>query len=719
MVKYLLGIATGIFLIFFLCVAVVILAMVAGGGGATVADDSVLELNLTGAVREHLSSGIELEFLRSGPPATVLGLRSTLREAAEDDRISALALNCGGLAVGWGKAQELRWQIEKFKESGKPVMAFMQVAGTMDYFVCSAADKLFMEPEGMLDMKGLRAEVTFYKDTFEKIGVDVEMERIGKYKSAAEPYTQTEMSDAYREVTNSVLDEMLRQLSETVAPSRDMTPEQFQAALDQGPFLPGGAEQAGLIDGMLYQDQFEDQIEEAIGVDELETIGRAAYAKAAVDPFDLGDKKQIAVVYGVGAILRGSSQVDPLLGMETLGADSLVGAMEQARDNDDVEAIILRIDSPGGDAIASDQMWRALELAAKEKPVVVSMSDVAASGGYYMAMAKDAPVLAYPGCYTGSIGVFFGKLNMRGLYEKIGLKKEILTRGRFAAIDTDYRPLSEDERAKLREGVEAVYDSFVRKVADARGVEWDAIHEVAQGRVWLGSQAREVGLVDELAGFDRAIELAREKAEIASDEEVQLVTYPKPKQFLQVLLEQQGIASAPALPVFLREQLKLAPVWPALVEGGMLAVSPYALTVSITARPPPNLRHWRTDLDICRPDLRKVSRFGEVCYRLPFPAEACSLLPSYHGPPNPPAPAARAKPLRTWFWRGLIRPTAPAALPPNPSSLFDGWRRGRPRCRRGSTRKRARGRASAGRIGRFLRLRTRAGGSRHRAGRCD
>ena len=579
MVKYLLGVATGILLIFLLCVVAVIITMAAGSGSVTVADKSVLELDLSGPIRENVGSEFDLEFLRSGPPPTLLGLRSTLRRAAEDERIAGLALRCGGLAVGWGKAQELRWQIEKVKEAGKPVLAFIQVGSTMDYFVCSAADEIYMEPEGMLDMKGLRAEVAFYKETFEKIGVDVEMERIGKYKSAAEPYTQTGMSDAYREVTNSLLDEMLAILSETVAPSRGMTPQEFLAALDQGPFLPDGAEKAGLIDGLLYQDQFEDKLEEKIGVEKLETISRSSYAKATVEPFDLGDKKQIAVVYGVGAILRGRSEIDPILGFETLGADSLVEAMESARDNENVKAIVLRIDSPGGDAIASDQMWRALELAAKEKPVVVSMSDVAASGGYYMAMAKDVPVLAYPGCYTGSIGVFFGKLNMRELYEKIGLKKEILTRGRFAAIDTDYRPLTEEERAKLREGVEKVYDSFVRKVADARGVEWNAIHEVAQGRVWLGSQAVEVNLVDELGGFDRAIELAKEKASIEASEEVQLLPYPKPKTLLEILLENNGLASAPALPSFLRGRLGSTAVWPALLQGGMLAVSPVSLTI--------------------------------------------------------------------------------------------------------------------------------------------
>ena len=579
MAKYLLGVASGIFLIFFLCLVAVFVAMATGGGGVTVADDSVLELSLSGAVRENLASEFDLEFLRSGPPPTLLGLRDTLQKAAKDERIAGLALRCGGLGVGWGKAQELRWQIEKFKESGKPVMAFMQVAGTMDYFVCSAADEIYMEPEGMLDMKGLRAEVSFYKGTFEKIGVDVEMERIGKYKSAAEPYTQTEMSEPYREVTNSILDEMLALFAGVVAPSRGMTGPEFEAALDQGPFLPDGAEEAGLIDGLLYQDQFEDRLREKIGVDELETVSRSAYAKATMEVLDLGGKNQIAVVYGVGAILRGESSVDPLLGLETLGADSLVKAMNQARDNENIRAIVLRIDSPGGDAIASDQMWRALELAAKKKPVVVSMSDVAASGGYYMAMAKDVPVLAYPGCYTGSIGVFFGKLNMRGLYEKIGLKKEILTRGRFAAIDTDYRPLTEDERAKLREGVEEVYNSFVRKVADARRVEWEAIHEVAQGRVWLGSQALEVNLVDELGGFDRAIELAKEKAGIGAAEDVQLIPYPKPKRLVDILLENDAFARAPALPAFLRERLGSASVWPALAEGGMLAVSPFALTI--------------------------------------------------------------------------------------------------------------------------------------------
>jgi protease IV len=189
-------------------------------------------------------------------------------------------------------------------------------------------------------------------------------------------------------------------------------------------------------------------------------------------------------------------------------------------------------------------------------------------------------VLAYPGTYTGSIGVFFGKVNLRGLYDKIGLKKEILTRGRFAAIDTDYRALTPDERAKLREGVEAVYEAFVRKVAEARGTTWNEIHEVAQGRVWLGSQALGANLVDELGGFDRAIELAREKAGIAEGERVTLRTYPRPKNFLEILMDPRGFASAaPLAPAFLREGLSMGGVWPALTQGGVLAISPYSLTV--------------------------------------------------------------------------------------------------------------------------------------------
>ena len=579
MVKYLLGVLTGVLVIFFLVVAVIVIGALAGGGGGKIPDRSVLSLKLSGGLPENISAPFQLELMQDGPPATLLTLRRTIERAAKDDRIKALVLDCGGLGAGWGKVEELRQVITEFKKSGKPVVAYMEVAGAIDFLVASVADEVHMAPEGRLDMKGLRAEIAFYKDTFEKIGVEAELEWVGKYKSAVEPYSRASMSDSFREVVDAQLDGLLRLMVEMGASSRGLTPEQFRAAPDQGPFLAPRAKELGLIDELSYPDEVEERLKQRLGLEEIEMVSVKRYNQASLAKLDLGSKRKIAVVYGVGTIVSGGGEADPFFGSELLGGDSFAKVLDQVREDDELEAVILRIDSPGGDALASDRMWRALQLLRKEKPVIVSMSDVAASGGYYMAMAEDVPILAYPGTYTGSIGVYFGKFNLRGLYDKIGLKKEILTRGRFAAIDTDYRSLTDDEREKLREGVEAVYDSFVTKVADARGSSWERIHEVAQGRVWLGQDAVDNGLVDELGGFERAIALAKERAGIAADEEVGLATYPKPKTLLEILFERGPAARAPLFPATWRSRIDPQGMLPALAEGGMLAITPYSLTI--------------------------------------------------------------------------------------------------------------------------------------------
>jgi protease-4 len=306
-------------------------------------------------------------------------------------------------------------------------------------------------------------------------------------------------------------------------------------------------------------------------------VNQRRYRRVSLESLGLGGDNKVAVVYAVGTIMQGDSDTDPVFGSRILGADSFVETLRSVREDDDTKAVILRVDSPGGDAFASDEMWREMQLLNEAKPLVVSMSDVAASGGYYLAMT-EAPLVAYPGTYTGSIGVFFGKLNLRGFYEKIGMKKEILTRGRYADIYTDYRSLTETERAKLREGIEETYRVFVQKVADARGKSWDEIHEVAQGRVWLGSQAEQNGLIDEIGGFDKAIEVAKREAGLEADDTVRLVTYPAPKRFVDMLLERESMVSA-RLRGFLRAHLGDISSWPALVDGGMMRLSPYTVTV--------------------------------------------------------------------------------------------------------------------------------------------
>ncbi len=578
MVKYLLGVLSGFVLAILLALAILMAAVMIQSAEPAIPSDAVLEIRLSGPLPEHMPTDFSLEFLESGMPPTLLQIRNAFKKAAKDDRIRAIVLRCGGLAAGWGKAQEIRWAIEQFKESGKPVVAFLQVGGSLDYLIASAADQVFLTPEGVLDVKGLRAEVSFYKDTLQKLGVAAELHQIGKYKAAAEPWVRSSMSDAFREVLNSMLDEVYGQFLEAVGASRGKSVEELAAILDNGPFTPREALEAGLVDDLHYEDEFFDALRQRLGLEELPRIKFSRYRNVSLASLGLSGEHRIAVVYAVGSILRGSNETEPFFGANILGSDSFSRTLRQVKDDDSIEAVVVRIDSPGGDAIASDQMWREMNRLGKEKPLIISMSDLAASGGYYIAMA-DAPIVAYPGTMTGSIGIFYGKLNLRGLYDKIGVSKEILTRGRFAAIDSDYRGYSAAERNKLRQELEVFYRNFVQKVADARGREWDEIDQIAQGRVWVGSQAAANGLVDELGGLDRAIEMAKEAAGLEPGDKVTLVTYPTPKKLIDVLLDADRFATRSPAVDQLRPYLSGIDSWPALLQGGFLRIAPYSITI--------------------------------------------------------------------------------------------------------------------------------------------
>jgi protease IV len=578
MVKYLLGVLTGIVLVVMLVVIAALMFTTLHSAEPGIDNDSVLSVDLSGPIPEHVAMDFSLDFLDHGVPPTVLEMHNLFQKAAADKRIRAITLYCHDLEVGWARAQEIRSDIEEFRKSGKPVLALIAGGDSIDYYVASAADEVYLLPESLLDVRGLRAEVSFFKDTLGKLGIEAEMENIGKYKSAVEPYSRTGMSDAFREVTNSILDELYAQFLEATGQSRGKTVDEMKAIIDQGPFMSQQALDTGLVDGLLYEDEFRDKVKEKLGVDELTEVEENRYRKVSMDSLGLTGKNKVAVVYAVGAIMQGDSDTDPVFGDTVLGSTSFGKTLQHVREDDDIKAVILRIDSPGGDAFASDEMWREMQLLDEAKPLVISMSDVAASGGYYLAMAK-APLVAYPGTYTGSIGVFFGKLNLRGFYDKIGLKKEILTRGRNADIYTDYRSLTDAERAKLREGIEATYRTFVQKVADARGQAWDQVHEVAQGRVWLGTQAQRHGLIDEIGGFDKAIEIAKSKAGLKEGDKIRLVTYPAPKRFIDLLFNRESMVQSARLRTFLRAHLGDMTSWPALLEGGMLRLTPYTITV--------------------------------------------------------------------------------------------------------------------------------------------
>ena len=581
MVKYLLGIFTGVVLVFLLFGALILIVITAGTTPPFIENDSVLVINLHGSIPEHADVAFGLGGWNTATMPTLLEIHQAFQKATEDDRIVAAALYCGGVQIGWGKAQELRWAIQNFKKSGKPIRAFLEGASVLDYYIAVAADEISISPESLLDVKGLHAEVSFYKNTLEKIGIKAELERVGKYKSFVEPWSRSSMSEPFRKVINSMLDEVYGQFLEAVSSDRNMTIDELRTVIDTGPFVQKQALDAGLVDTLQYEDEFRDDFKRTLRLDELNEVNLSQYKKVSLDSMSPEEGNLIAVVYAVGSIISGEGKIDAIFGSDVLGASGFTRVLRRVAADEDIKAVIVRIDSPGGDVFASDRIWRAMHKLREKKPVVVSLSDTAASGGYYIAMA-DSPVLAYPGTVTGSIGVVYGKFNLRGLYDKLGVNKEIITRGRHAASLSDYRKFSPQEREKVRDDMNAFYGTFVRKVAESRGRPWKEIDKLAQGRTWMGSQAHANGLVDELGGFDRAIEIAKEAAGLDPKQDVMVIPYPAPKEFFELLLEKDWQAMESAIIKHVNSSFNdfhPSLPWPVLLRGGLMQIAPYSIEI--------------------------------------------------------------------------------------------------------------------------------------------
>ena len=443
----------------------------------------------------------------------------TFRRAAADSRIRGILFEPHGLDIGWAKMEEIHDEIVKFSKSGKPIITFLRNPTAREYYLASATDKIFISPEDSLDLKGLRAESMYFKQTLDKLGVKAEVIHAGKYKDAGDIFTQTSMSPETREVLNAVLDQYYGNLIATVAEGRKKQPDAVRALMDDGPFLARDAMADGLVDSLGYEDQAVGDLQNRLKQSELKRISAKAYVRGLLPAG--GDR--IALIVGQGEITAGS-------GNESADDESFTGTgfiklLKQVENDSSIQGVIMRIDSPGGDAVASDDILHEVKNLSKKKPLVISMSDTAASGGYYVAVTGD-PIIAYPNTLTGSIGVIFARFTLRGLYDKIGVDAQILTRGKNADIDSAYVPLSDAERQKLAGQIDAFYRAFVSHVADGRKKTFDQIEPLAQGRVWVGAQAKENGLVDQLGGLDRAVEILKQRAHMSASERVTLVPYP-------------------------------------------------------------------------------------------------------------------------------------------------------------------------------------------------
>jgi len=533
MVKFLIGLATGVILVFLGFILLFFALLRFREKPPIMESNSVLVMRIEGEVPEK--PPIELPDFLGGETRANLTLTNiwlNLRKAAADPHVRALVLEPEGLTAGWGKLEEIRADVEEFRKSGKPVYCYLRSPSAHEYYLALPADRIYMGPEDPLMLKGLRAEILYFQKTLDKIGVTVQVEHAGKYKDFGDMFTRSNMSPETREVTNSLVDNLYGNLVTRIAAARKKTPDEVRGMIDMGPFTARQALQAGLVDELRFEDQMWGELAAALKIEPVK-VSANTYTKVPLDSVGLAGRNRVALVIGEGDIIRGNPTDNGAdeNNLTSYGFDRL---LNQVANDPMIKAAVVRIDSPGGEVTASDDIWRQMSLLSKKKPTVISMSDVAASGGYYMAMTGD-PIVAYPGTLTGSIGVVFGKPDLHGLYDKLGITKDAVQRGEHADIDSDYTALTPDEQALLRQGIDESYTEFVAKVAQGRHRKPADIEPIAQGRVWLGSQAKGNGLVDELGGLSTALELVKKRANIPAAEQVSLMVYPPKRTIFDLL----------------------------------------------------------------------------------------------------------------------------------------------------------------------------------------
>ncbi len=502
---------------------------------------------------EDYRADIALPFLDRSGTLHLETVWRALAAAREDDDVVGLAVRIDDAAFGLAKAQELRRQLELFAASGRRVACYLTTAGegsngTLDYYLATACPEISLSPAGELNLLGLYADPLFFRGSLDKLKIEPSFLSAGRYKSAAESYTESAHSPAAKEALDALLDSYFTQIVSGVATARQLTPERVRALIDQAPLSAELAASARLVDRIEYPDEFRDRLESELG-----TTGDWQDVRDYADQLAtrVSGDKEIALVFAQGTIVRGSGGSDPWSSERFLGSDALGSELARLEEDDEVRAVILRIDSPGGSALASDLLLRRVELLAKAKPVVVSMSDLAASGGYYIA-AKANRIVAEAGTLTGSIGVVMGKL-ATGRFEReiLGATRDPLARGANAGLYSSARPFDDAQRALLERRIGATYGRFLDHVASGRSLPLPQVERLAQGRIWSGEDALQLGLVDELGGLDAAISAARRLAALGENEGV-VRSYPSAVPFWEWLSERSPAPFASDLAVWLR-----------------------------------------------------------------------------------------------------------------------------------------------------------------------
>lgn len=538
---------SAVILFFLFFVLIFSIASLSQKDEVVVKNNTILHLKLNDEIIDRSPNNPMENFdFASFKPRTSLGLNdilSNLKKAAEDDKISGLFLDLTNIPTGISTIAEIRSGIKEFKESGKFVVAYAEYYTQSSYYLASVSDQVYLNPVGILDFRGLNTEMMFFKNMLEKLGVEIQIIRHGKFKSAGEPFFLEKMSEANREQTLSFIGSIWNNMIKDIAESRSIAANQLNAYADEfATRRPEKALDLNFIDGIRHRDEVIGYLKEKTNKadkDELNLLAISSYTKApAPAAKSPRSRNKIAVVYANGQIMSGEGSD------RIIGSDRIANAIQQARKDTTVKAIVLRINSPGGSALASDVILREIILARQAKPVVASMGDVAASGGYYIACMADK-ILASPSTITGSIGVFGLIPNMKGFFNsKIGITFDNVKTNRFADFASVSRPLNPTEKMILQEEIDYIYTTFITHVSNGRKLTVDQVDEIAQGRVWSGSEAKLIGLVDEFGGLTDAVKAA---AELANLENYRVEEYPKRKEFLQQLLEDLGGKTETAL----------------------------------------------------------------------------------------------------------------------------------------------------------------------------
>lgn len=581
MKKFLVGLILGIVISVFAGIVIALAMARLGDREPTVPDNAVLRLSLSGPIDEMSAPSLPIP---GQPPSglTTIEVWSALRKAAVDKRIKAVVLETRMPSLGWATAQEIRGAVEKFRtESGKPVYAYLRMPRMVDYYIASAADKIYASPEDLVLLQGMRLEIMYLKNTLDKVGVTMEVEHAGKYKDAGDMYTESKMTPETREVLNSLLDGLYSEFLDKAGAARKKSPEELSAVIDRGPFTAGNAVQEGLLDGVRHEQQLKDEIKEALKLEEYKEADVKKYRGVSPGSLGLTGDTSVAFVVAQGDIMRGKA--DGFTESSMIASESVAATLRSVAKNKDIKGVVLRIESPGGDAVASDEILEVVRELSAKKPVVISMADVAASGGYYMAMTGD-PVVAYPSTITGSIGVVFAKPVLKGLYNNLGITKDAVSRGKNSGFLSDYEALDPAGRANLKGLIDSMYASFLDEVAAGRKRPVEEIRPLAEGRVWLGTQAKERGLVDELGGIDLALATLKKKAEIPEDDKLKVFVYPGKKSFFEMLASlESGSIGGLGASYLLRDTpfaaLAANPQYRSMQTPGLKAILPFTVTV--------------------------------------------------------------------------------------------------------------------------------------------